>query len=168
MNHITEILVTPISYLEMVLAYTIGGIMRGVIVGIGTYLVAVLMVDLPLHNVWIVLFFLFFVSAIFASIGLILGLWSETFDQMAIPITFVITPMIFFGGVFHSIAVVPESLRIITILNPVFYMVDGLRFGFLGMSDGNLLLSILIVSFLAVALFLFTVHLFRIGYKLRT
>lgn len=166
-NHIEEILVTPISYMEMVIAYSIGGIARGIIVGVGTYLAALFFVDLPLHNVWLVLYFLLFVSSIFASIGLILGLWSETFDQMAIPITFVITPLIFFGGVFHSINAVPEFLRFITVFNPIFYMVDGLRYGFLGIQDGNIFISMVIVFVLAIVLFLFTVHLFKIGYKLR-
>ena len=104
---------------------------------------------------------------IFSSLGLITGLWAEDWDQLNIWSSFVITPLVFLGGVFHSISLVPESLQIITKLNPIFYMVDALRYSMLGISESNLLFGLSLIVILAVSSFFFTVYLFRIGYKIR-
>ena len=107
------------------------------------------------------------VSLIFASLGLITGLWAENWDQLNIWSTFIITPLVFLGGVFHSISLVPESLQIITKINPIFYMVDALRYSMLGISESNLLIGFSMIFLLAVSLFFFAVYLFKIGYKIR-
>jgi ABC-2 type transport system permease protein len=100
-------------------------------------------------------------------LGLITGLWAEDWDQLNIWSTFIITPLVFLGGVFHSITLVPESLQIITRINPIFYMIDAFRYSMIGVSESNLFIGFFIISILAVSLFFFAVYLFRIGYKIR-
>jgi len=166
-NYVQEILVSPLSYFEMVSALTLGGIVRGVIVGIEVYIVSLFFSITTIHNIFLLIFFLVFISLIFSSFGLIIGLWAEEFEHLTIWTTFVITPLIFIGGTFYSVKIVPEFLKNVTLFNPFFYMIDGFRYSFIGVSEGNLLISIFLVLFLAVAMFLFTVHLFKKGYKLR-
>ena len=95
------------------------------------------------------------------------ALFAEEFEHLTIATTFIITPLIFFGGVFHTISMVPALLRWVTLFNPIFYMVNGIRYAMLGVSDVALWQSVLIVFILFAGLFSATVHLFRIGFKLR-
>ncbi|MBI4550108.1 MAG: ABC transporter permease [Candidatus Omnitrophica bacterium] len=166
-NHIQEILVTPLSYLEMVLAFLIGGLVRSVLTALGVYLVSLIFVRFPVYNVWIVLYFMIFVSLGFASVGLLVGLLSEEFEHISMWTTFVVEPLIFFGGVFHSMDMVPHVLKVITAANPIFYMVNGLRYGMIGVTDANIYLCMAVVMVFFSTLFAFSVYLFKIGYKLR-
>lgn len=166
-NNIEELLVTPLSYFEMVLAILIGGLARSLVAATGVYLVSLLFVQFPIAHPFTVLYFLIFVSLSFSSVGMIVALFAEEFEHLSICTTFVITPLIFFGGVFHSIEMVPGAIRWLTVFNPMFYMINGLRYGMLGSSDTPLLLSGVIVLVFFIALFSATVYLFRIGFKLR-
>ncbi len=167
-NLIQELLLSPLSYFEMVLGLLIGGVVRGLMVGSGVYLVSLLFVQFPFHNPWIVAYFFVMVTVIFACLGLLAGLWAEGFEKLSLWSTFVITPLIYFGGVFHSIDMVPAPLQVFTRFNPIFYLVSGLRYGMVGVSDVDVRISMGLAAFLAVALFAAVEHLFRIGYKLRT
>ena len=166
-NNIEELLVTPLSYFEMVLAILIGGLARSLVTATGVYLVSMLFVKFPIAHPGMVFYFLIFVSLTFSSIGMIVALFAEAFEHLSIVTTFVITPLVFFGGVFHSMAMVPPSLRWLTSFNPMFYMVNGMRYGMLGISDTSVWQSMIVVFFLFVSLFMMTVYLFRIGFKLR-
>jgi len=166
-NNIEELLVTPLSYFEMVLAILIGGLARTIVIVAGVYLVSLLFVRFPPAHPWVVFYFLIFVSLTFSSLGMIVALFAEEFEHLSIATTFVITPMVFFGGVFHSIAMVPEALKWLTLFNPMFYMVDGMRYGMLGFSDVSISQSMLVIFVLFVILFSLTVYLFHIGFKLR-
>lgn len=167
-NHIHEILVSPISYFEMALAYVIGGVARGVMVAIGVYIATLFIKPITILNPLLFIFFIVFVSIIFSSIGVIIGLWAETFDQISILTTFVLTPLIFLGGVFHSITFVPSILKNITLINPIFYMVDGIRYSMLGIHEARIGGSIILVLILAIVLFTINIYLFKKGYKLRS
>ncbi len=167
-NLIQELLLSPLSYFEMVLGLLLGSVARGLIVGTGVYCVSLFFVRFPFHSVWIVLYFFVMVTIIFACLGLLAGLWAEGFEKLSMWSTFVITPLIYFGGVFHSISMVPAPLQIITRLNPIFYLVSGLRYGMIGVSDVDIRISMGLAAVLAVCLFMAVEHLFRIGYKLRT
>ena len=114
-----------------------------------------------------VLYFLIFVSLIFSAVGMIVALVAEEFEHLSIATTFVITPLIFFGGVFHSIDMVPNFLRSFTVFNPMFYMVNGMRSGMLGVSDVPVWQGMTVVFALAAGLLMILVYLFRIGFKLR-
>ncbi len=166
-NNIEEMLVTPLSYLEMVTAILIGGVARSVVVTSGVYLVSLCFVQtFPVHPAWTI-FFIIFVSLTFSAVGMIMALFAEEFEHLSLMTTFVITPLVFLGGVFHSVAMVPEALRWITHFNPMFYMVNGLRYGMLGRSDVPLGQSAAVVLVLFAMLMSVTVYLFHIGFKLR-
>jgi len=167
MNFIDELLISPLSYIEIVGAFIIGGIVRGLIIGTSVYVISLFFYSGSIFNPILFILLMIAVSLIFSSIGLITGLWAETWDQLNIWSTFIITPLVFLGGVFHSITIVPESLQIITKLNPIFYMVDALRYSMLGFSESNLIVSFFIIVTLAISFFFFAVYLVKIGYKIR-
>ncbi len=166
-NNIEELLVTPLSYFEMVLAILIGGLARSLVTSTGVYLVSLFFVCFPIAHPAVVIFFLIFVSLVFSSVGMIVALFAEEFEHLSLCTTFVITPLIFFGGVFHSIEMVPAAIKWLTFFNPMFYMINGLRYGMLGVSDTPIFLSAAIVLALFLLLFSLTVYLFRVGFKLR-
>ncbi len=167
-NLIQELLLSPLSYLEMVLGLLIGGIVRGLIVGGGVYAISLFFVQFSFHSVWIVLYFFITVTFIFSCLGILAGLWAEGFEKLSLWSTFVITPLVYFGGVFHSIQMMPPWLKAAGRANPIFYLVSGLRYGMIGVSDVDVRVCMILAAVMAVALFCLVVHLFRIGYKLRS
>jgi len=167
LDYIEGLLISPVSYIESVGAFILGGIARGIIIGMSIYLISLFFYSGGIFNPILFVLLIIVVSLIFASLGLITGLWAENWDQLNIWSTFIITPLVFLGGVFHSISLVPESLQIITKINPIFYMVDALRYSMLGISESNLLIGFSMIFLLAVSLFFFAVYLFKIGYKIR-
>ena len=106
-NYIQELLIAPLSYIEMVLGFLFGSILRSVVISSLIFIVFLFFIKVGIEHIFLYLFFLFFVSLFFASVGLIVALWAEKFDNLAILNTFFITPLLFFGGVFHSIKLLP-------------------------------------------------------------
>jgi len=166
-GHIQEILVSPLSYFEMVLAILIGGLARSFVTATGVFFVSLLFTPTPITHPLIVFVMALFVSLSFSCIGALVGLVAEEFEHLTICTTFVIMPLIFFGGVFHSVTMLPEVLQKVTAFNPIFYMVNGMRYGMLGVSDVPIAHCLLVVFCLFLVLFSFTVFLFRTGFKLR-
>lgn len=167
-NNLTEVLTAPLSYFEMVLALTLGGIMRGLVVGVFTLLVSFLFIPIKLFDIFVFGYFLFFVSLIFSSIGVMMGLWAETFDHLETFSSFVLTPLTFLGGVFYSINMLPDLLKTLSMFNPLLFMINGMRYGALGISDVNILFSMVLVFILGAFLFGVNVWLFKRGYKIKT
>ena len=167
-NNITEVLTAPLSYFEIVLALTLGGVMRGFVVGILTLSVSFLFVPIGMANIFVFVYFLLFVSVVFSSVGVMMGLWAETFDHVETFSSFVLTPLTFLGGVFYSIDMLPDLLKTLSIFNPLLFMINGMRYGVLGISDVNILLSMVLVFTLAAFLFSVNVWLFKRGYKIKT
>ncbi len=167
-NNITELLTAPLSYFEMVLALTLGGVMRGFVVGILTLLVSFLFIPVGMANVFVFVYFMFFVSLVFSSIGLMMGLWAETFDHVETFSSFVLTPLTFLGGVFYSIHMLPDLLKTVSVLNPLLFMINGMRYGLLGVSDVNVPFSMVLVFTLGAFLFGVNVRLFKHGYRIKT
>ena len=167
LNSIEGLLVSPLSYIETVGAFILGGIVRGLIVGTIIYVISLFFYSGGIFNPLLFILLMVIVSLIFSSLGLMAGLWAEDWDQLNIWSNFVLTPLVFLGGVFHSITLVPESLQIITKLNPIFYMVDALRYSMLGISESNLSIGFTVIILIALFSFFFTVYLFKIGYKIR-
>ena len=167
-NLIQEILLSPLSYFEMVLGLLIGGITRGMLVGSVVYSVSLFFCQFSFHSWPVVLYFFFMIPLIFALLGLLVGLWAEGFDKLSFWSTFVLTPLVYFGGVFHSVQMVPAPLQWVTRLNPIFYFVSGLRYGMLGVSDVDVRGCVALAGVMAVALFILVERLFRTGYKLRS
>ncbi|HTL48392.1 MAG TPA: ABC transporter permease [Verrucomicrobiae bacterium] len=166
-NYIEELLVTPLSYFEMVLAILLGGLVRSAVTAAGVYAVSLFFVRFPVVHPVAVLFFLVLVSLIFSAAGMVVALFAEEWEHLTIATTFVITPLVFLGGVFHSSDMVPPALRAFTVWNPMFYMINGMRYSMLGTSDVPAGLCAGIVLVIFFALFAYTVYLFRTGFKLR-
>jgi ABC-2 type transport system permease protein len=167
LNHIQEMLISPMSALEIVLGFVIAGIARcfliaGLITGLGLVLVHIGPQNWPLYALVVGS-----VAVLFTSIGIIFGLWAEKFDHIAIFTTFVITPLVFVGGVFTSIRFLPPLVQKLSLFNPMFYMIDAFRYSFTGRSDVGLEHSLTIVIALALAAFGLALGMTAAGYKLR-
>lgn len=166
-GNIVFVLLTPLSPLQMFSAYILAAIVRGMLVGAGVLLATVAFARLAfVHPSWILVFALLG-GAILGSLGLIAAIWAEKFDQLAAFQNFLIVPLTFLAGVFYSVHSLPDFWLAVSHLNPFFYMVDGFRYGFFGVSDvpPGISLAVVGVSFLVVAAI--TLWLLGTGYKLR-
>lgn len=132
---ITDLLVAPIGVAEWLLAYVSAAMVRGLLVGVLVWVVASAFVGVHIAAPWAVLVFSVGVTASFALLGIVAAVWAEKFDQLSIIPNFVLTPLTFLGGVFYSVHMLPEPWATISRLDPVLYMVNGLRYGLLGVSD---------------------------------
>lgn len=165
---VQEILTAPLSYWEIIFALTIAAVLRSVLVGISILMVSLLFTSISVQNVLVFVYFILMVSLLFSFAGIVTGLWANNFDQMNVFATFVITPLTYLGGVFYSIAMLPSIWQNIAKSNPILYMVDGFRYGFLGRSDIPLWISMLLVLGLVLFFFVLCVYLLKKGYKVRT
>ena len=175
MGNLVFLLLTPLSHWSWFFAYTLSAVVRGVAVGMGVLLATALFVWqssalnfslLPQEPLW-ALVFAFTGAAMLGALGLIAGLWAEKFDQMAVFQNFIIMPMTFLSGVFYSIHSLPPAWQTVSHLNPFFYMIDGFRYGFFGVSDVSPWLSLSIVGTALLGTSAVAVHLLKIGYKIR-
>jgi ABC-2 type transport system permease protein len=158
---------SPASPLELLLAFSLGGFVRGLLVAGLTFAAASLLVDLPVDNVLVLVPALFLVGFFFSQLGVLIGVRAEQFDDVAIAQTFVLTPLIFLGGVFYSAALLPQPFETLTKFDPVYYMIGLVRYGFLGYSETSIPLSMLFLTVATAALFAFNLRLFSRGYRLR-
>jgi ABC-2 type transport system permease protein len=167
MGSLVFLLLTPLSHWSWFFAYVGSSVARGLLVGLGV-LTATSFFGLPtfVAPVWTLLFAVLG-AALLGALGVIAGLWADKFDQMAAFQNFIIMPMTFLSGVFYSIHSLPPFWQGISHLNPFFYMIDGFRFGFFGVSDVSPWLSLGIVGTTLLAVSAIAVHLLRIGYKIR-
>jgi ABC-2 type transport system permease protein len=168
MGNLVFLLLTPLSHWSWFFAYVGSSIARGLAVGLGVFLVTAWFGRPSLVAPWWIIIFVLEGAAMLGALGLIAGLWSEKFDQMAAFQNFVIMPMTFLSGVFYSIHSLPAFWQGVSHLNPFFYMIDGFRYGFFGVSDVSPWLSLAIVSSALLAVSGVAVYLLRIGYKIRT
>ncbi|MEW6330968.1 MAG: ABC transporter permease [Pseudomonadota bacterium] len=166
-GNIVFMLLTPLSHLEFFLAFVLAAVVRGVLVGLGVWLVALLFTPLPLQHPLTVLLFMFLSSATLGAIGVIAGIWAEKFDQLAGFQNFIILPLSFLSGVFYSIHSLPEFWQKLSHFNPFFYMIDGFRYGFFGVSDIAPAHSLAVVTLFLAVLSAVTLMLLKAGYKLR-
>lgn len=166
-GNLVFLLVTPLSHWAWFVAYVGASVVRGIVVGLGVFLVTVWFAPLHLAEPWWVVVFAVLGAGMLGSLGLVAGLWAEKFDQMAAFQNFLIMPMTFLAGVFYSVHSLPSFWQGVSHLNPFFYMIDGFRRGFFGQSDVSPWLSLGIVSasFLVVAGV--ALGLLKSGYKLR-
>lgn len=161
------ILVTPLSALDFLVAFVLAAMVRALLVGLGVYLSALVFLSLEVQHAGFVLAFGVLSSAALGALGLIAGIWAEKFDQLAGFQNFLIVPLSFLSGVFYSIHSLPAFWQRLSHLNPFFYMIDGFRYGFFGVSDVNPWLSLGIVGASALLLGGVTWILLQRGYKLR-
>ena len=166
-GNIIFVLLPPLSHYEFFLAYLLAAVARGMVVGIGVFAATVWFVDLQFaHPVWAVAFAMAG-SGIMATLGIIAGIYSDKVDQLAAFQNFIILPLTFLSGVFYSIHSLPLFWQGLSHLNPIFYMIDGFRYGFFGHADVSPVASLAIVGTSFLALSWLTLRLLRTGYKLR-
>ena len=166
-GNLVFILLTPLSHREIIGAYVLASVVRGVVVGAGVFLVTVWFARLSfVAPLWIIVFVLLG-AAILGTMGLIAGIWAEKFDQLAAFQNFLIMPATFLSGVFYSIKSLPPFWQAVSHANPFFYMIDGFRHGFFGQSDISPWISLAIVSAFFVVLATIAVNLLKRGYNLR-
>ena len=164
---IVDLLVAPLSVGELLGAFVLAAVVRGLLVGSIVWLVAVVFTGFSLsHPLWVIAFSLI-VAATFSLIGLLVAIWSDKFEQLNIVPTFIITPLTFLGGVFYSVKMLPAPWDLVAACNPVLYMVEGLRYGLLGVSTSDPWVGLLITSLMCAASFAVTWWMLATGYKLR-
>lgn len=162
------VLLTPVTYLEFWAAYLLAAILRGLAVGLGVLAVTFWFAELPWqHPGWILLFAVLG-AAILGTLGIIAGIWADKFDQLAAFQNFLVMPLTFLSGVFYSIHSLPPFWHAVSGFNPVFYLVDGFRYGFLGASDVSPWRSLTVAAGCLAGLAAVTLALLKRGYKLRT
>ncbi|KAB2841094.1 MAG: metal-dependent hydrolase [Burkholderiales bacterium] len=166
-GNLVFILLPPLSPMEFFGAYVLASVARGVAVGLGVYLITLPFVAPQVASIVWVLLFAVLGAAVLGILGLIAGIWAEKFDQLAAFQNFVILPLTFLSGVFYSIHSLPPFWFQVSQLNPVFYLIDGFRYGFFGVSDVAPQLSAAVAAGTALVLGAITLQLLRRGYKLR-
>ena len=157
LQQLPDLLTAPLSGLEIALAYIIGGAIRGMVNGILVLLVGVILIDLPISNLAGTLMFIFLVSWAFSSMGLVMGQLAESWDQLTMMQNFFLTPLSFLGGVFYSIKMLPEWAQNLSFINPIYYMINGIRYTILEKSDSPVIISfwmavLLTLSFTSLAI----------------
>ena len=166
-GNLVFLLVTPLSPAAWFIAYTGAAIVRGVAVGAGVMLVTAWFAPPGLANPLWILGFGVLGAAMMGTLGLIAGLWAEKFDQLAAFQNFIIMPMTFLSGVFYSVNSLPPVWHVVSHLNPFFYMIDGFRHGFFGVSDVSPWTGLLVVAASLALVCALCLHLLKIGYKIR-
>lgn len=165
---INDILVSPMSYFEIAAGFTIASVIRSSLVGFLIFLTSLFFVPAVIMHPLLLLVFLVLVSTAFSLLGFIVGLWANSFEQLSIFPTFILMPLSFLGGVFYSIDMLPPLAAKISLYNPFFYMMNGMRYAFFGFSDTSTGLALAIVVGMVVVLAIIVTKLLQIGYNLKT
>ena len=168
MKNYEEFLVSPTTNNAIIFGYVAGGMLRGLLVGLLVFLVSVFFTQPDIQHFGLILLFTLLTSAIFALGGLINGMFAKSWDDISIFPTFVLTPLIYLGGVFYSIKALPEPWQVVSKFNPILYMVDGFRFGFYGFSDVNIWASVGVLVGFFLALLVLALVLFKRGVGLKS
>ena len=167
MRTIDEILVSPTPPWVIIAGFVMGGVVRGVLIGLLVLIVSLFFTHLTLFNILVIILFFFLSSLIFSLAGLVNGVYAKSIDGINIVPTFILTPLIYLGGIFYSIHTLPGFWQTISQFNPVFYLIDGFRYGFLGFSDVPLMTSIAILLSLTALLIGIALYLIKTGLGLR-
>ncbi len=166
-GNIVDTLMPPLSAGELVIGYLAGGLVRGLAVALAIGLGILLVLGIPIaHPLW-ALVFVILGSTLMGAVGLVAGIFANKFDQMAAITNFIVTPLAFLSGTFYSVAALPPVIYEITHVNPVFYLIDGVRFGVLGVSDSSPWLGLAVCSVTTIAVSLAAWAMFRSGYRLK-
>jgi ABC-2 type transport system permease protein len=166
-HSVEELLVSPVSNVVILMGYVIGGMSRGFLVAIVVTLVSLFFTDLTIHSYLIVVVVVLMTSALFALAGFINAVYANNFDDISIIPTFVLTPLIYLGGVFYSMDLLPEFWANVSKLNPLVYVVNAFRYGVLGVSDVSLPFAFGMISFFTAIAFAYSMHLLNSGKRLR-
>jgi len=166
-HHIEEMLIAPIPNIIIILGFVTGGVARGTCVGIAVTLVSLLFTDFTIHQPLVVFIVALLTSFLFSLAGLINGVFANSFDDVTIIPTFVLTPLTYLGGIFYSIQLLPEFWQQVSLGNPILYMIDSFRFGFRGSSDLPLATALSVICGFIIILFSFSLWLLNRGTGIR-
>ena len=167
-RHIEEMLISPVPNYIILIGYITGGVARGLTVGVAVTIVSLVFHPLNIHSLWVMFSMIILTAILFSLAGLINGVYAKSFDDISIIPTFVLTPLTYLGGIFYSINMLPEFWQHMSLANPILYMVNAFRYGFLGVSDISLMTSYVISIAFIIALYLYSLHLLRKGHGIRT
>jgi ABC-2 type transport system permease protein len=167
LQQLPDILTAPLSALEVSLAYIIGGMLRGFINGLLVLLLGVVLIGMPILHPFQTLGFIFLVSWSFASMGLLLGQLADSWDQLAMMQNFFLTPLSFLGGIFYSIKMLPPWAQTLSYVNPIYYMINGIRYTILGVADSTPLISFLMALFMTALFTILAVAFMYSGKKIK-
>ncbi|MFO0388455.1 MAG: ABC transporter permease [Alphaproteobacteria bacterium] len=165
---IIDILMPPLTGSEITLAMAIGGIARGLSVGVVVLASVYVFVPFTLHSFWLAVFYVVASSIMMALLGVLAGVWSNGFDQLSAITNYIVTPLAFLSGTFYSIKQLPEFWYWVCHINPFFYMIDGFRYAMTGYTDGTIITGMLVLTGINVVLWVATVWMFKKGYRLKT
>ena len=167
LQQLPDLLTAPLSGLEISLAYIIGGAVRGMVNGILVLLLGVLLIGMPVADPVGTIAFIFLVSWGFSSMGLLLGQLAESWDQLAMMQNFFLTPLSFLGGIFYSIKMLPDWAQTLSFINPIYYMINGIRYTVLGVSDSDVHISFIMAIILTAGFTLTAILLMQSGKKIK-
>jgi len=167
LQQLPDILTAPLSAMEISLAYIIGGTVRGTVNGILVMLLGVVLIDMPVHQPLATIGFIVMVSWAFASMGLVLGQLSDSWDQLAMMQNFFLTPLSFLGGVFYSVDMLPDWAQTLSFFNPIYYMINGIRFTILGIADSPPMTSFTMALIMTIFFTLSAILLMHSGRKIK-
>ena len=168
MGTITDVVHSPLSSSEVVFAITFASAARGLLIASASTLIFIFFIDLSIQNFYLWFIFLFLGGLLMGSLGIIVGLYADKFDQMSTVTNFIIIPLSFLSGTFYSIDRLPELLRVISNYNPFFHMIDGFRYSFIGQLDGSVTFGIILLTFLSLVITYLAYFLVDKGYKIKS
>ena len=168
MGTITDIIHSPLSSSEVVTAITFASAVRGLLIASASTLIFIFFIDLSVQNFLLWFIYLFLGGLLMGSLGIIVGLYADKFDQMSTVTNFIIVPLSFLSGTFYSIDRLPEFLKIISNYNPFFHMIDGFRYSFIGQLDGSVTFGILLLAVLSLVVLYLAYFLVHKGYKIKS
>jgi ABC-2 type transport system permease protein len=167
-RHVEELLISPVPNWVILAGYVAGGVARGLVVGTAVTLVAMAFTDVRVHSIPITFTVFFLTSVLFATAGFVNAVFANSFDDISVIPTFVLTPLTYLGGVFYSVHLLPEFWQRVSLANPVVYMINAFRFGLLGVSDIRLGTALLLIAGFIAVLVAFALWLLRRGIGLKT
>jgi len=167
-RHIEEMQVSPMPNYIILLGFIFGGVARGLIVGAVVTVVSLMFVDLNIHSIPVAICVVFLTAVLFSTAGIINAVYAKSFDDISIIPTFVLTPLIYLGGVFYSVDMLSEFWQTVSFFNPLLYMVNAFRYSFLGVSDIELLTAFTIIILFVVGLFSVALYLLNKGIGIRS
>jgi ABC-2 type transport system permease protein len=167
-RYVNDVLSAPMRPWQMSFGFTVGGIVRALAIGVSLLVLAFILVDVPVRHPFELALAMALGLVLFASLGLVVGIYAETFDHTSFIQNIVILPLTFVGGVFYSIDILPSPWHELSHFNPIFYLVNAVRYGFLGESDVSIWLSLAVTAALAVPAYAWAQHLFTTGKRLKS
>jgi ABC-2 type transport system permease protein len=166
-RYINDVLSAPMRPWEVNLGLAVGGVVRALAIGIGLFVLALAVTDVPVRHPFVLLLSMTLLLVLFASLGVVVGVYAETWDQHGFVNNIVILPLSFLGGVFYSVDLLPAPWHEISHVNPIFFLINAVRYGFLGTSDVSIAIALAVTAALALACMTWSATMFRSGRRLK-